>query len=316
MATSATQHLLRAVFNEGAVDVMRIGIASDLHLEIEQSLLDSLEQTVGTNAAARRFALMEERQRTGHPALGPDMHHLAGQLDLFILAGDVDKGKAAIRYAAETARFLSCPVVFVPGNHEYYGLDMVSTLADMRAEAEASPGVTLLDRDRLALSIEGQQVVVLGCTLWTDYEVNGYAEGYDSDMERARSMLNDHRLINFGGRLFDPEDARKMHQMARVWLASEIPSAKATADKVFVVTHHAPSIKGVAQQFRHSSLSAAFVSDLTAEIKAWAPDLWVFGHTHHSTRFRIGHTRLFAAQRGYLWKEAGADTFTPRVIQL
>lgn len=295
---------------------MRIGIASDLHIERERALLPGLDQLVGTDAAAAHRAKIDVRRQMEHPALGPDLMHLVGKLDLCILAGDIGKGTTAVSYAAEASRYLACPVVLVPGNHEFYGGELTTTLAAMRAAAESAAGVTLLDGDRLDLSIDGQRVAVLGCTLWTDYAVNGYPQGYDSDMERARRLLNDHRLIRLGSQLFQPEDALTLHQTARAWLANEIPRAKATADRVVVVTHHAPAMKCTAPQHRHSALSAAFVSDLTTEIKSWAPDVWVYGHTHYSKMLRIGRTWVVGAQRGYLWGEVGADTFTPRIIRL
>lgn len=73
---------------------------------------------------------------------------------------------------------------------------------------------------------------------------------------------------------------------------------------------------GIASEYRDSPLAPAFTSDMEAEIRAWAPDLWVFGHTHHSTDMVIGTTRLVAAQRGYVGNEAGAASFRPLVVSI
>src|SRR5688572_17388331 len=58
--------------------------------------------------------------------LGPDLSQFVGDTDLVILAGDIGpvrprRGMSAQLYAAQVSRYLRCPVVLVPGNHEYYG---------------------------------------------------------------------------------------------------------------------------------------------------------------------------------------------------
>lgn len=55
---------------------------------------------------------------------------------------------------------------------------------------------------------------------------------------------------------------------------------------------------------------------MAAEIREWAPERWVFGHTHYSVDVLIGRTRVVAAHRGYVGIEDGADTFRPAVVEV
>lgn len=310
----------------------RIAVASDLHIEHEPEWRHQLYEVLGRRDDSRiaswasRF---RERMHTTHPEFGPDLSGL-GAVDLYVMAGDIDIGTRAVEHAAEAAAYLGCPEVMVPGNHEFYDLEMVSTLADMRAMAASIGGrVHVLDRDRLDLVIDSRKVAVLGATLWTDYALLGVDRQQDA-MRLADERLNDHQLIRFApdgfrwqtalerqqGRHFRPADALALHRQSRAWLAEETARARAEADVVIVVTHHGPFAEASAPQYRDDPLSGAFVSDLGAEIEAWQPDLWICGHTHFSFERQIGSTRIISAQRGYLGAEPEAADFAPTVVEV
>jgi len=85
------------------------------------------------------------------------------EFDAVVLAGDIhSQGGRAIEWAAET--FAGKPVVYVAGNHEYYGAVMQEEIAEMRRLAEAT-GIQFLDCDEVVIG----GVRFLGCTLWTDF---------------------------------------------------------------------------------------------------------------------------------------------------
>ena len=55
---------------------------------------------------------------------GPDLSPVAEAVDLLVLAGDIGRVRSTrnvspLSYAGQAAGF-SCPVILVPGNHEYY----------------------------------------------------------------------------------------------------------------------------------------------------------------------------------------------------
>jgi hypothetical protein len=270
----------------------RIAVASDLHIEFERS-----GEPEPTPTAPGR-----------HPLGGPDLRTVDGEAELLILAGDIDLGTFGVAWADEAARFLGIPVVYVMGNHEAYHGDLGAVLDGCRAAA-AGTGSRVLFLENDAVEVAG--VRVLGCTLWTDYAINGDAE---SGMRDAAMGLADHRLIRAGGRGFTPADALARHRESRSWLEGEL--ARDTGGPVVVATHHAPVRAAIEPRFEGSPLSPAFVSDLGDLIAAHAPAAWIWGHTHYSVDVTLGRTRCLSAQRGYPGEHEAAAPFRPALIEV
>lgn len=284
---------------------MRVAIMSDLHLEFERGPVRGDEWS----------AFVERRANIlWHPRIGPLLDEAVG-VDLLILAGDVDVGTRGIAYVDEVAEFIGAPAVYVAGNHEGYDGTPFDRLFDaLREKATATQGrVTFLENSRAVFG----DVHVLGATLWTDYAANG-RENVETAMCEANNCLNDHVRCRLRGSKFAPASARGLHFASRAWLRDEV--AKIRADepeaKIVIVTHHAPIIDGAAPEYRGGILSPAFVSDLSAEIQAWRPALWVFGHTHFNVDKFIGSTRVVSAQRGYVGEAPGVESFRPAIVEI
>ena len=275
---------------------IRIGIMSDLHIEID-----------------RKRGVALDGVPPGHPPAGPRLDALPGQVDLMVLAGDIDNGLAAIDYADQVARYLAVPVIAVAGNHEFYRHVQGPMLAELRQRAAATGGrVHFLENDRVDLSIGGQSLTVLGCTLWTDLDLYGVAAGQALRRDpRLLSIYDYHRIFKAPDSLIDPEDPVIWHRHSRAWLEAALAGSNGTT---LVVTHHAISKRSVEPRFEGSALNAAFVSDLEAIVTQYAPPLWIHGHTHHSVDYELGATRVVACQRGYPGEVPGA--FVPKVVAL
>ncbi len=270
----------------------RIAVASDLHIEFERA---------GEPDPAPVAAGL-------HPSGGPDLGAVHGAADLLVLAGDVDLGTFGVAYADEAARFLGIPVVYVMGNHEAYHGDLDAVLDGCRAAAAAT-GSRVLFLENDAVEVAG--VRVLGCTLWTDYAINGDA---GAGMRDAAAGLADHRLIRAAGRGFMPGDALARHRESRSWLEREL--ARGATQPVVVATHHAPVRAAIEPRFEGSPLSPAFVSDLDDLIAAHQPAAWIWGHTHFSVDVVRGATRCISAQRGYPGENEAAAPFRPAIIEV
>ena len=89
--------------------------------------------------------------------------------DVLVLAGDVGHGLAGVQLAARWAA--GRPVLFVAGNHEFYGHGLPALTGRLRALAEGS-SVHVLENDELVLG----DVRFLGCSLWSDFLASGRAE--------------------------------------------------------------------------------------------------------------------------------------------
>ncbi|MBV8380179.1 MAG: metallophosphoesterase, partial [Paucibacter sp.] len=202
--------------------------------------------------------------------------------DAVILAGDIHTpGREAVSWAKHQGPFEGRPVVIVPGNHEFYGTELASEVASMRAEAAGSP-VHVLSGDSVVLG----DVRVLGATLWTDFalpirsagDVGGRGE---TDIRRALALANqakaDFYSIEVASQILPQdtswtlqrplraEDTLVMHWEQRNWLARQIKLAARPAETwraTVVVTHHAPSGRSVQPHHRHNWLTPAFASNL------------------------------------------------------
>lgn len=214
--------------------------------------------------------------------------------DICICAGDILDGGVApsVRWLGENVS-KKMPVVFVPGNHEYYGASLVEGSAAGLEEAKNFPGVFVLDG--ALLSLEG--IRFLGATLWSDFALLGDPR---IPMMEAEQGLNDYRLIKVSKRPFKKFSAR--HAMSRHFEARVILEhmlATETEKTTVVVTHHAPSILSVARDHIDDPLTPSFASRLERTILTYQPRLWIHGHMHTPSNYWIGSTQVICNPRGY-----------------
>lgn len=295
---------------------MKALVMSDLHIEFESGRGPSRPTSAWCALNALRKVTL------GHPPVGPDLRAAKAEgVQVALVAGDTAVGaRATVTYARQVSEYLSCPVVLVCGNHEAYGHDLEQLITEMRATAGLMPGseVYFLENERLDLDVAGQKLIILGCTLWTDYALTGAAKVEGAIIEAVGS-LNDHVCIQFRGNRLHPYHCRQMHDVSRKWLARELAKARSETPDVIVMTHHAPVPEAIPPKYRGGRLSAAFASDLEAEIavgELQGAALWACGHTHHSFSQQVGGTLVMASQRGYVGSEAGADCYVPAIIDL
>jgi len=252
---------------------LRIQLASDLHLEM-----------LGRGFACERL-------------IAP-----AADADLLVLAGDVANGTRAIELFANWP----VPVLYVAGNHEFYGLIWESTRAHLR-KAATGTSVVFLDNDAADLSVFGHwfglrkdllsRVRFLGTTMWTDYR---YDAGLTQRqlMKHAETRIRDHSVINTQEGRFTAAHALGDHEISRAWLEREL--AAPFHGKTIVISHHAPHPLSVHPRFLapHTlATNAAFASDLTPLLQY--ADVWYHGHVHDSFDYQVGRCRVVANPLGY-----------------
>ena len=226
-----------------------------------------------------------------------DYHPAVTDADVTILAGDIAPKRRGLRWALEV---FPGTVLYVPGNHEYYGETLDRGWEKLRDEAVAAGDrVRLLDGDEV--TIDG--VRFLGVTAWTDFELHG--NSYEGRL--AAEAMNDYKKIRMasGGRYrrLRTADTSTRARQARAWLADRL--AEPSPGPTVVVTHHAPAPESVSLAVRQDVLSAAFANNW-CQIMPGA-DLWCHGHTHEACDYRIGDTRVVSNPRGYPDEDTGFD---------
>lgn len=237
--------------------------------------------------------------------------------DVTVLAGDIGVGLQGVAWALAAIRR---PVIYVLGNHEYYGQRLMPELLAAARTKCRGTHVHLLEND--AVVIEG--VRFLGCTLWTDFALFEEEERNVRAMEVAGMKMGDFRRIMVGRRdggygknkliPFTPAMARERHLASRAWLEREL--ATPHDGPTVVVTHHAPSARSLPYQEPSWLLDAAYASDLERLMGEERVRLWVHGHTHLATDYEIKGTRVVSNPRGYVPGEVVGEFQPGRVMKV
>lgn len=202
--------------------------------------------------------------------------------DVIVAAGDIGVGLQGIEWLIA----LDKPAIYVAGNHEYYGGDIVHTRVAI-AELTASTKVRFLENE--AVEISG--VRFLGATLWTDY-----LDGDDQVMEDAKRNMNDYQQIRCASRELKPEQLCDINWESRFWLARELN--RPYDGKTVVVTHHAPTMRSWPMT-GSASYSATYCNRLDDLIARYDIDLWIHGHVHAVIDYKLDETRVLCNPRGY-----------------
>lgn len=233
-----------------------------------------------------------------------DLHLSRGHLpypdndaDAVILAGDVGRPEAAIEWACGLGK----PVIYVPGNHEFYGSSLRGTIARMKALA-AGTGICILDDSEVCIA----GVRFLGSTLWTDFRLFGDGEGREKAVSEALLRMHDFRRIYLDEeqqRCFTPLDAALLFGRHSAWL--EFSLKRPFDGPTVVITHHAPSARSIEPRFEGSPLNACFASRAEHLLDGGRAALWIHGHMHHSVDYELQGTRVVSNPRGYV--VAGAN---------
>lgn len=243
---------------------MRLHILSDLHLDFHQD---------GGQEFLRH--------------LNPD------SIDVLVLAGDI-VNMVRPAQASTVLNLLSRlypQVVFVPGNHEFYGTTVQNSLGRLESITGSLSNFHWLKT--------GEPLVIdcrrfLGDTMW-------FQDTLDSHL--YRHFLNDFTQI--GG--FEPwvyeQNGLFEHYLNGTLREGDI-----------VVTHHLPSPACISPQYKKSALNRYFVHDMSSLIRKRKPALWIYGHTHSPADIKIGKTRVVSNPMGYPTEQE--KVYEPLVIEL
>lgn len=265
----------------------RIQVLSDLHVDLNE----------------RNF---------GNSMEWPKEHPMA---DVVVIAGDIAEASWSFRYLEEWMKecFPTKPVIYVPGNHDYYGGSRIISESILETVARRVPNLHVLVNESLLL----EDMWFLGTPLWCDFRQPL------SPMERARFIngIGDFHHVRKDPGLAErqdtkpkpvrPEDYVFWHNDALEWLEQEkliVGSLRPT----IVVTHWAPHLRSSAQRFAGSWMNPFFVNDIDHKYFEGV-HTWIHGHTHDKFRYNLGDTRVICNPHGYLYHGEGAD-FDPHLL--
>lgn len=216
------------------------------------------------------------------------------QDSILVLAGDITPVRNQLRDFIQVVSSRFAAVIYVPGNHEYYGSEMDEWNVSMNSilnnihDVEASIDGAQLDE----YYNDGKPIVrFISATLWADG---------GKSMEEHDAVANtvyDFMHIRKGLRTFTVGDMMTLHQSQKkqIEMYLDLP----WKGKTVVVTHHVPSYSLCHPRFPAES-NGGFASDSDDLILKYKPWMWIHGHTHDTIDTKIGDTRIVCNPRGYV----------------
>ena len=198
-----------------------------------------------------------------------------------ILAGDIAEGMRGVQWA-----HMNIPhhidVLYVPGNHEYYGHEYHELNKNYDRHNSSGSNVTVL----LNNTVEICGVKFAGSTLWTDFMLYNNT---NATLDWAAG-LNDSRWIKYDNHTLNAQNVIDMNKEAIEFLD------KASAD--VLITHYAPEFSE-SPKWRGHPLTPGFLTKIPPRIHKKFK-LHVHGHTHTSFDYDTPYgTRVICNPRGY-----------------
>jgi len=218
--------------------------------------------------------------------------------DVLVLAGDIASGSTNTMDVIKHFLNLGFPeIVYVPGNHEYYGGDFDDFNTKMADKCAKLDRVHFLNPGTVTI----KDVKFVGGTLWTNFADNPFSQS------AAKRGINDFRVIKG----FDVNRCAQTYYQHLDYIKDQYEQRGDS--KVVVVTHFLPARECIAPRFRGANLlNDYFANDLGEYISNMTDTVWLFGHTHDSTDILLGDTRVVANPHGYYGSgETDANGFDP-----
>ena len=254
---------------------MKLQIASDLHLEMR-------------------------------PGCIPDSHDFCPAIDrdVLVLAGDIGTGMSARHFIERELRI--SPVIYVPGNHEYYdcqsreGLDQ-----SWRALAADLTGLHYLAGDN-AIEIEGTRF--WGAPWYSDL----FGRRDASHLDWISRVVTDFHAGSDDRAPWTIERHLETHRLQTKNLLAQTDCLDV------VITHWPPVTAALVPQYRSNALAGYWANDREALVREISPQLWISGNVHAPHNMIVGVTRCIANPAGNPGEGTGdGDGFEPdRVVEV
>jgi predicted phosphodiesterase len=257
---------------------------------------------------------------SAQPLAGADVLVLAGDIGSYQLNSDLtrlavpDFGLARFspRPVHEGGAAWPTPVIFVPGNHEYDGLEFDEAHRRLRQACDRW-GLIWLEQESVVL----QGVRFVGCTLWSDFDALSSAAGTPANAaaaaapgalaEQLKARDKAFRAANFylrknhslqGGAPMLAEQVREQALKSQRWLRQAL--ATGFDGPTVAVTHFAPSLLSADPRYGLTPGTAGFCNALDDLLPA--AQLWLHGHLHCPQDYVSRGCRVVANPLGYARK--------------
>jgi predicted phosphodiesterase len=203
--------------------------------------------------------------------------------DVVVFAGDIAEGMQGCGWIKQ--QNITVPVIYVPGNHEYYGQD----IGKLNVEFRKVKHCNILNNQVMEID----DVVFVGTVLWTDFNIFG---NQPLHAEMTRRALNDYVWIQRKGHRFTI-DAQIAYNKVAIRFLEKVIKNKDPKKTYVLVTHHCAEWS-IANRFKTDPVTAGFATKLPYGMEQEFK-LWIHGHTHDAFDYKIGDCQIVCNPRGY-----------------
>jgi predicted MPP superfamily phosphohydrolase len=233
---------------------MRVGNLSDLHLEHLRTYSSISEYISGIS--------VDE------------------DLDVLCLTGDIWSAvdSKMVSLAVKGFRRFAKEIVYIPGNHDWYGTGESLNRSNVLRHIQDTWGVHVLSRfTQMGVNLNGQHFC--GTTLW--YPKNPTTEAIVR-IWSDNSSIASHRK-------WWPEE----------FLQEEIALSREVQAGSIVLTHMLPSFQLVYPAFAGNLYNPVYVSPVEDILQYQEPKIWFFGHTHNKIHKKLWNVDCYSNPIGY-----------------
>jgi len=209
-----------------------------------------------------------------HKDSGASLFDSLAPADVLIIAGDLGE-HLIVEHGLRLACAKYNKVIYVLGNHEYFGSDFKYVSCLMIGLEKTLSNLRWLENKRI--EIDGQGFI--GGTLW--FERTTHSDYFSDKMSDFAQIKN----LNLA--------AYNKHEETKLFIKNNVKIGD------IIITHHLPSYKCVDEQYKMDAMNIYFASHMDKVVEDSGAKIWANGHTHSSYDFNIGQTRMLCNPFGY-----------------
>jgi predicted phosphohydrolase len=216
--------------------------------------------------------------------------------DVLVIAGDLDISINIIKTLELLDFLVKKDVIFVPGNHDYWGNQKLLIDEKFKEFNNSSTYVHILNNEFINID----NILFLGSTGWISHP-------------------NSVKEVNDYGKIFDIGYGNEVR-----WALKSYNFFKNVLDKysddfkdIICVSHYLPSDKLTHSDYKGSSANPFFVNSfLEYLMQEFNIDWWIFGHTHKTMKEKISNTNCVCNPYGYAGYELNKEFDINKIIEI
>lgn len=194
-------------------------------------------------------------------------------------------------------------IIWIMGNHCSYHNSFIHTKKNLTDRFKENNLTNFIVLEKETLEID--DTIFFGATMWTTFNNNNPVV-----MMQCQNGMNDYSHIHvaklaYGEKVYlTPEDTSKQCRMTKIKIQEFIDLD--TTKKKVLVTHMAPSLISVPENFRKDPIHYAYFEELFEMLVDSDVKIAVHGHIHHHVKYLIGNCQVLSNPRGYFGQDVNA----------